>query len=102
MIRPMLVLLVALWPVAVRAQDLVTPSDRVSTFVNIRATPSEGGADIGDLRITDGLPLLGEVPRWYRVQLSGEESGSSVRRGPPSPEPFSLAKAMNSGSEIST
>src|SRR5688572_23508193 len=57
------------------AQDLVTPSDRVTSFVNIRATPAEDGVDLGDLNIGEALPLLGDVPRWYQVQLPGGGTG---------------------------
>lgn len=51
------------------AQDLVTPSDRVATHVNLRAEPNENGAKLGELDIAEALPLVGSVPRWYEVRL---------------------------------
>jgi competence protein ComEC len=51
------------------AQDLVTPSDRVTTHVNVRAEPRENAAEVGELDIAESLPLVGSVPRWYEVRL---------------------------------
>ena len=67
--------LLLLWPVGVFAQDLVTPSDRVTTHVNIRAAAEDGAAQIGQLDIGKGLPLVRSVPRWYEVQLPNGQTG---------------------------
>jgi competence protein ComEC len=69
MIRWLITLAVALLALPVAAQDLVTPSDRVQTHVNIRSAPSGDAAEIGHLEIGEGLPLVQSVPRWYEVQL---------------------------------
>jgi competence protein ComEC len=56
---------------SVSAQDLVTPSDRVTSHVNLRAEPNENAAELGELDIGEALPLVGSVPRWYEVRLPG-------------------------------
>jgi beta-lactamase superfamily II metal-dependent hydrolase len=61
------VLLLAWVPAA--AQDLVTPSNRVITHVNIRAATTTDSSDLGDLEIGEGLPLVGDVPFWWEVEL---------------------------------
>jgi hypothetical protein len=43
--------------------DTVTPSDRVVTHVNVRATKDEG------------LEYVSEVPGWYQVQLGNDREG---------------------------
>jgi hypothetical protein len=43
---------------SVSAQDLVTPSDRVTTHVNIRAAADENAPKIGDLELHAALPLV--------------------------------------------
>ena len=45
------------------AQDLVTPSDRVITFVHVREAAAESSASIGQLQIGQGLPLTGTRPQ---------------------------------------
>ena len=64
----------ALWGSA-SAQDLVTPADRVSTHVNIRAAANENAAQIDQLGVGEALPLVRSVPRWYEVQLPGGQTG---------------------------
>ena len=53
------------------AQDMVTPSDRVTSHVNLRAAPAESTAKLGELNVAEALPLVGSVPRWYEVRLPG-------------------------------
>jgi hypothetical protein len=57
------------------AKDLVTPSDRVTTHVNIRSAADETAPEIDQLAIGEGLPLVRSVPRWYEVQLAGGSTG---------------------------
>jgi competence protein ComEC len=57
------------------AQDVVTPSDRVSTQVNVRATADVTAAEIAQLTIGAALPLIRSVPGWYEVQLADGRSG---------------------------
>src|SRR5688500_10545955 len=57
------------------AQDAVTPSDRVRTHVNVRATAAEDGAVVGQLNIGQALTLVASVPRWHQVQLAGGQTG---------------------------
>jgi competence protein ComEC len=61
--------------VPVSAQDLVTPSDRVTTRVNIRAQPAASAAPLGRLEIGEGLPLVSSDPYWYEVRLADGRSG---------------------------
>jgi competence protein ComEC len=57
------------------AQDLVTPSDRVNTHVNIRATANVNAPEIEQLEIGEALPLVSGIPRWYEVQLTSGQTG---------------------------
>jgi competence protein ComEC len=57
------------------AQDLVTPSDRVSTHVNVRATADVTAVEIAQLAIGAALPLVRRVPGWHEVQLANGQSG---------------------------
>ena len=75
MLRIVLACAALLLPVATFAQDLVTPSDRVNTHVNIRSAAADNASEIGHLEIGEALPLIGSVPRWYEVQLSGGQTG---------------------------
>lgn len=61
--------------VAASAQDLVTPSDRVVTHVNIRAGASGDAERIGQLDIGEALPLVASVPHWYQVRLPDGRTG---------------------------
>jgi hypothetical protein len=60
---------------SVSAQDLVTPSNRVTTFVHVRAAAQEEAAQIAQLRIGEALPLSASIPRWYVVELPNGQSG---------------------------
>jgi hypothetical protein len=51
------------------AQDLVVPSERVTSFVNIRSRPSASAPEIGRLEPGESPPLVPDVPRWYEVRL---------------------------------
>jgi hypothetical protein len=66
------------------AQDLVTPSDRVISHVNIRASADEAGQEIGHLEIGQALRLVRSVPRWYEVELPGGQTGFGRRYLAPS------------------
>jgi hypothetical protein len=57
------------------AEDLVTPSHRVTSFVNIRSMPSADSMEIGQLRPVESLPLVESVPRWHEVQLRDGRTG---------------------------
>jgi hypothetical protein len=57
------------------AQDLVTPSDCVSSHVNVRANADVTAAEIAQLPVNAGLPLVQSVPGWYEVQLADGQRG---------------------------
>jgi len=66
-------LLLVLVPLTGRA-DLVTPSNRVTTHLIVRAQPSGQSAQVGTLQPGERADLLERVPRWYKVRLpSGQE-----------------------------
>ena len=73
MIRLVILLLLIATPTF--AQDLVTPSDRVTSHVNIRSAPSTDAIEIGQLRPGESLPLVESVPRWYEVRLADGSTG---------------------------
>lgn len=54
---------------ATLAQETVTPSDRVTRNVVVRAEPSTGAAPVDKMLPGAILPLVGDVPGWFRVQL---------------------------------
>ena len=53
----------------------VTPSERVTRFVNVRAEPSAESEQLARLNPGERLPLVESVPRWYEVRLEGVGSG---------------------------
>ncbi len=57
------------------AQDRVTPSDRVSTRLNVRAQPDAGSNVIGSLQPGQSAELLESIPNWYRVRLQNSQEG---------------------------
>jgi competence protein ComEC len=65
--------LLALCPIA--AADDVTPSDRVTSVLRVRASPDMNGAVITTLTPGEQLPLIGETARWYEVRLSDGRTG---------------------------
>jgi beta-lactamase superfamily II metal-dependent hydrolase len=67
--------LVLTFCVPASAQDLVTPSNHVTTFVHVRAAAQKDAPQIALLKIGDALPLAGSIPRWYVVQLPNGQSG---------------------------
>jgi len=69
------VVLLACLALPAGTQDLVTPSDRVSSHVNIRAEADEDAPEIGQLEIGQALPLVGSAPRFYQVQLPAGQTG---------------------------
>jgi beta-lactamase superfamily II metal-dependent hydrolase len=65
-------------PLAGRAlaqEFAVTPSERVTRFVNVRAAPSAESEQLARLNPGEHLPLVESVPRWYEVRLEGVGSG---------------------------
>lgn len=62
-------------PAASRAQETVTPSDRVTRNVVVRAEPSTSAAAVDRMLPGAILPLVGDVPGWYRVQLPDGQQG---------------------------
>jgi hypothetical protein len=64
-------------PVATQPQpgERVVPSERVTTFVHIRAEPSGTSAERGRLEIGQSLPVVRSVPRWYEDQLPDSSTG---------------------------
>ena len=57
------------------AQETVTPSDRVTRNVVVRAEPSTSAAPVDKMLPGAILPLVGEVPGWFRVQLPDGQQG---------------------------
>lgn len=62
-------------PAASRAQETVTPSDRVTRNVVVRAQPSTSAAPVDKMLPGAILPLVGDVPGWFRVQLPDGQQG---------------------------
>jgi beta-lactamase superfamily II metal-dependent hydrolase len=58
-----------------QTDERVVPSERVTTFVHIRAESRADSAERGRLQIGQSLPLVGSVPRWYEVQLPDSTTG---------------------------
>lgn len=67
-------LLLAISAVAASAND-VTPSERVTRSVIVRAEPSTRSAALGALRPGESARIEGEVPGWYRVRLPDGTTG---------------------------
>jgi Bacterial SH3 domain len=59
----------------------VTPSERVTRFVNVRAEPSAESEQLARLNPGERLPLVESVPRWYEVRLEGVGSGFVSKHG---------------------
>jgi beta-lactamase superfamily II metal-dependent hydrolase len=57
------------------AEDVVVPSERVTSFVHIREQPTTAGASKGRLRPGESLPFVRNVPRWREVRLPDGTSG---------------------------
>ena len=67
-------LLLFSYPVAYSAD--VTPSDRVSNYINIREYPSTQDSDIvGQLRPGEQAKLLEEIPYWYKIRFGNNVEG---------------------------
>jgi hypothetical protein len=58
----------------------VTPSSEVTTSVSLRQSPATSSALLGRLLPGDQLPLVGEVPNWYLVQLTDGTTGNVSKR----------------------
>ena len=59
-------------------QDLgadVTPSERVTTRLNVRSAPSTSSAIVGKLLPGETAPFLEDVPHWYKVRLNNGTQG---------------------------
>ncbi|MGC1955812.1 MAG: SH3 domain-containing protein [Gammaproteobacteria bacterium] len=72
--RYLLLLICLLWT----CQGLgavVTPSDRVTTRLNVRSAPSATAAIVGTLRPGEAALFLEDVPHWYRVRLDDGAEG---------------------------
>lgn len=78
------------------AQGEVTPSERVTRNVVVRAGPSTSSARLGALQPGDEAELIGEVPGWYQVRLQDGRVGFvsktwTVVRSDGEPQPLALA-----------
>jgi hypothetical protein len=73
----------------IEAQELfVTPSERVTRFVNVRELSSSDSDVIARLRPGERLPLMDSGPGWREVRLDDDRSGFSksltvIVPGPP-------------------
>jgi competence protein ComEC len=69
-------LFVAVFVAATAHALTITPSDRVSVSLNLRAQPSSSSRVVGVLRPGDTAEVIDDqVPRWYRVRLSDQTEG---------------------------
>lgn len=55
--------------------DQVTPSNRVTTHVNVRAQPSTQSDIVGTLAVNGTATFLTGVPYWYEIRLSDSTVG---------------------------
>jgi competence protein ComEC len=62
------------------AADTVVPSSDVTTRVIVRESASAQSAAIGSLRPGEELELVGSVPNWHEVRLSGSLTGFVSKR----------------------
>lgn len=62
-------------PAIALAQETVTPSERVTRNVVVRADPSTSAAPVDRMLPGALLPLVGDVPGWFRVQLPDGRQG---------------------------
>lgn len=53
----------------------VTPSERVTDSISIRALPDGNSAIIGKLKRGETVVYLGELPNWYEVRTPGNREG---------------------------
>lgn len=63
-----------LCPDRILAQD-VTPSDRVTTHVNVREASDASSPAVGQLKPGDSAELIERLPRWYQVRLPDDTEG---------------------------
>lgn len=68
-------LLLLMAPVAVYAEPQVVASDRVTRNVVVRAGPNTASDAVDALDPGEQLPLIGEIPRWFRVRLPDGTDG---------------------------
>ncbi len=57
------------------AQEVVVPSENVTSFVHIRAQPTSASDSKGQLRPGQSLPFVRNVPRWREVSLPDGTTG---------------------------
>lgn len=55
--------------------DKVTPSDRVTSYVNVREGPSGNAAVVSQLRPGETAELIASVPSWYKIRLADGTEG---------------------------
>lgn len=55
--------------------EVVTPSDRVTTRLNVRDGPSTTTGIVGKLQPGEEALFLESVPRWYKIQLEDGQEG---------------------------
>lgn len=56
-------------------EHILTPSERVTRFVNVRVSPSAGSKTIKRLRLGESLPYVRSIPRWHEVKVDGDLTG---------------------------
>jgi len=57
------------------AETLVTPSERVKDYLNVRSTPSTLLPAIGKFNKGDTAPLVSdETPNWYKIKFKGQSA----------------------------
>ena len=55
--------------------DLVIPSDRVTSHLNVRQQPDVNSPILGKIRPDESAELLDSVPYWYKVMLDNGTQG---------------------------
>ena len=61
-------------PLALHA-DQITPNDRVTTHVNVRAQPNTQSDIVGALSVNETATLLNSAPYWYQIRLAAGTMG---------------------------
>jgi competence protein ComEC len=62
-------------PLAAWAQQAVTPSERVTRNVVVRAAPDTTSPALDRLLPGDAAPLIADAPGWYRIRLPDGQEG---------------------------
>jgi endonuclease/exonuclease/phosphatase family metal-dependent hydrolase len=73
--RIFLILIAVLVSPALVLADQVTPSDRVTSHVNVRQLPTSESSIVGTLGVGENAQLLDSVPYWHKISLTDGTEG---------------------------